>query len=66
MLAGRLASMLAGEQTTGEEAPMRELLFFLLVLACPLAMFFMMRGGHGHTSAHSSDEQPRRAERRRT
>jgi YHS domain-containing protein len=27
---------------------MRELLFLLLVLACPLAMFFMMRGGHGH------------------
>ncbi len=27
---------------------MRELLVLLLVLACPLAMFFMMRGGHGH------------------
>jgi len=42
---------------------MRELLFLLLVLACPLAMFVMMRGGHGHgghshgTSASGSDEQ---------
>lgn len=27
---------------------MRELLFLLLVLACPLAMLLMMRGGHGH------------------
>jgi hypothetical protein len=27
---------------------MRELLFLLLILACPLAMFFMMRGGRGH------------------
>ena len=24
------------------------LLFFLLVLACPLAMWLMMRRGHGH------------------
>ena len=23
-------------------------LFFLLILACPLMMMFMMRGGHGH------------------
>jgi len=23
-------------------------LFLLLVLACPLAMWLMMRGGHGH------------------
>ena len=34
------------------------LLFLLLVLACPLAMFWMMRGGHGahghagHGSGH--------------
>lgn len=40
---------------------MRELLFLLLVLACPLAMFFMMRGGHGHgghghTASARSDE----------
>jgi hypothetical protein len=34
---------------------MRELLFLLLVLACPLAMFFMMRGGHGH-GGHSHAE----------
>ena len=27
---------------------MRELLFLLLVLACPPAMLLMMRGGHGH------------------
>ena len=33
---------------------MRELLFLLLVLACPLAMLLMMRGGHGH-GGHSSD-----------
>jgi len=24
------------------------LLFLLLILACPLLMIFMMRGGHGH------------------
>lgn len=34
----------------------------LLVLACPLAMFFMMRGGHGdgghgHTTSAPGDEQ---------
>lgn len=28
---------------------MRELFFVLLVLACPLAMILMMRGGHGHS-----------------
>ena len=27
---------------------MREVLFIALVLACPLMMMFMMRGGHGH------------------
>ena len=26
--------------------------FLLLVLACPLMMIFMMRGGHGHGGAH--------------
>lgn len=63
MLAGRLASMLGEEEMNGGKAPMRELLILLLVLACPLVMFFMMRGGHGHaghshtTSAHVSDEQ---------
>jgi len=34
---------------------MPQALFFLLLLACPLAMIFMMRGmhgGHGHTQAH--------------
>ena len=29
---------------------MRELLFIALILACPLLMFWMMRGGHGHDS----------------
>ena len=63
MLAGRLASMLGEEEMNGGKAPMRELLILLLVLACPLVMFFMMHGGHGHaghshtTSAHVSDEQ---------
>lgn len=44
---------------------MRELLFLLLLLACPLAMLFMMRGGHAHGghshTAHasgSSDQPP--------
>jgi hypothetical protein len=27
---------------------MGQYLFFLLILACPLLMMFMMRGGHGH------------------
>jgi hypothetical protein len=27
---------------------MRELLLIAIVLACPLMMMFMMRGGHGH------------------
>ena len=27
---------------------MGQYLFFLLILACPLMMVFMMRGGHGH------------------
>ena len=31
------------------------ILFFILVLACPLGMWFMMRGGHGH--AHHGDGQ---------
>jgi hypothetical protein len=34
---------------------MSQYLFFLLVLACPLMMVFMMRGGHGHGGhAHGS------------
>lgn len=44
-------------------------LLFLLVLACPLAMWFMMRGGHGHgghahgsTGPASIDELHRRRE----
>lgn len=32
---------------------MKELIFVLLVLACPFAMFFMMRGGHGHGHSHT-------------
>ena len=32
-------------------------LFLLLVLACPLAMWLMMRGGHGH-GGHSHAREP--------
>jgi hypothetical protein len=47
---------------------MRELFFLFLVLACPIAMFLMMRGGHGHaatatrgrhSAATNSDRAPR-------
>ena len=36
---------------------MGQYLFLLLVLACPLMMFFMMRGGHGHGhgAGHDAD-----------
>jgi len=35
---------------------MTQYLFFLLILACPLMMIFMMRGGHGHGGhAHGSN-----------
>jgi Protein of unknown function (DUF2933) len=43
---------------------MREVLFFALILVCPVAMFLMMRGGCGHgglshtTLPHSSGAQP--------
>ena len=34
-------------------------LFFLLVLACPLLMWLMMRGGHGHGGhAHGQSQGP--------
>ena len=33
------------------------LLFFLLVLACPLVMWLMMRGGHGHGHAGHGENQ---------
>lgn len=39
---------------------MPQALFLLLLLACPLAMVFMMRGmhgGHGHTEAHEEGAQ---------
>ena len=36
---------------------MSQYLFFLLILACPLMMVFMMRGGHGH-GAHSGHTGP--------
>ncbi len=39
---------------------MKEILPFLLILACPLMMIFMMRGmhkgGHDHASSERSDE----------
>ncbi len=31
------------------------LVFLLLVLACPLAMWLMMRGGHGHGGCGHQD-----------
>ena len=38
---------------------MSNYLLFLLILACPLVMWFMMRGGHGHGGhAHSHDPGP--------
>ncbi len=40
---------------------MRELLIVALVLACPLMMMLMMRGGHGHAGhAHEprADDSP--------
>jgi hypothetical protein len=34
---------------------MSQYLFLLLIVACPLMMIFMMRGGHGHGGhAHGS------------
>jgi hypothetical protein len=38
---------------------MREILPFVLVLACPLVMILMMRGGHGHVG-HAHDAKPPR------
>ena len=32
---------------------MSTFLILLLVLACPLAMWLMMRGGHGHGHGHA-------------
>lgn len=40
---------------------MRELLFIAVVLACPLMMILMMRGGHGHGGSHDHDAKPRGA-----
>jgi Protein of unknown function (DUF2933) len=37
---------------------MRELLPMLIVIACPLMMVLMMRGGHGDRSVHRK-EMPR-------
>ena len=38
---------------------MSNYLLFLLILACPLVMWFMMRGGHGHGGhAHSQGAGP--------
>jgi hypothetical protein len=35
---------------------MRDLLLVAVVLACPLMMVFMMRGGHGHGRNHRGHE----------
>jgi lipopolysaccharide export LptBFGC system permease protein LptF len=35
------------------------LLFPALILACPLMMMFMMRGGHGGESGHSEHDDQR-------
>ena len=38
---------------------MSQYLFFLVILACPLMMMFIMRGGHGHGGhAHGSSQEP--------
>lgn len=38
---------------------MSSYLFFLLILACPVVMWIMMRGGHGHgAQAHSHSHGP--------
>ena len=37
---------------------MEQLLLLLILLACPLAMFFMMRGGHGHQASHDPENSP--------
>ena len=34
------------------------ILFVLLVLACPFAMAWMMRGGHGHGTPDHSGQTP--------
>lgn len=34
------------------------ILLILLVLACPLAMAWMMRGGHGHSGHDHSSHEP--------
>jgi len=39
---------------------MRELLIISLVLACPLMMLWMMRGGHGHGHGHGGHAEGRR------
>ena len=39
---------------------MREMLFIVLIVACPLMMMLMMRGGHGGQGhgSHGPDVQP--------
>lgn len=37
---------------------MRQFLPLLLLLACPLMMVFMMRGGHGHGASHEGRHTP--------
>jgi hypothetical protein len=46
--------------------PLGNLAFLLIVLACPLMMFFMMRGMHGGTDMHERgqghDDAPKHRE----
>ena len=44
---------------------MRQFLPLLILLACPLMMIFMMRGGHGHGTAHEDHHTPAGSRRTR-
>lgn len=41
---------------------MKELLFIAILLACPLLMMLMMRGGHGHGEHHGHGNDRQQAE----
>ncbi|WP_030587825.1 DUF2933 domain-containing protein [Streptomyces anulatus] len=54
-----IAIALVGALALG--VPVGTLAILLIVLACPLMMFFMMRGGHGGDDmhGHSHDDAPK-------